>query len=167
MGDQTILVTHWNQDTCLELEIVCQRTIDLLFETLRCPFVFPGAGCIEAVILHRLPCLPKNAGLRRGVYHLIKSSNNYEKADLMTDLEYGHLWEPEKDHCQCGFISKGEQELSELIPLQPPHEEIFEEGTKLKPKRSQLVWPLFSKTVSGDMSVKQRIIVDHYVSKTS
>ena len=62
------------------------------------------------------------------MYHLIKPDNNFEKAELMTDIDYGHLWQPEKNHCQCGFLSKEEQALSELIPILPPHEEVYQNG---------------------------------------
>ena len=50
----------------------------------------------------------------------------------MTDLNYGHLWQPEKSHCQCGFLSKKEQESSELITLLPPNEEAYQTGLSKK-----------------------------------
>ena len=204
---------------------MCQRTIDLLFETLRHPYVYPGAGCIETVILNRLPkvwllcqiildlillyylnrksiktegwntiikskiffVLPNNKeyvcifvylqktknhhfvllffqlltnyGLRRGVYRLIKSNNGSEKSELLTDQEFGHLWQPDKNHCQCGLLSK--HQISHQIPLQS-HMGDHYQNQEIMQKLSKATCQLSEANTSAGL-----LIFDHYLSKIS
>ena len=216
---------------------MCQRTIDLLFETLRHPYVYPGAGCIETVILNRLPkvitcnygdldcqiildlislyylnpksiqtevwntiikskiffksrqfflpdikgyvCRPsnvstwlktivlccyffqlsKNYGLRRGIYRLIKSNNGCEKSELLTDQEFGHLWQPDKNHCQCGLLSK--HQISHQSPLRCHMGDDYQ-NQEIMQKLSKATCQF-----SEANTLARLLIFDHYLSKIS
>lgn len=100
-----------------------------------------------------------NYGLRRGVYRLIKSNNGCEKSELLTDQEFGHLWQPDKNHCQCGLLSK--HQISHQIPLQC-HMGDHYQNQEIMQKLSKATCLLSEANTSARL-----LIFDHYLSKIS
>ena len=100
-----------------------------------------------------------NYGLRRGVYRLIKSNNGSEKSELLTDQEFGHLWQPDKNHCQCGLLSK--HQISHQIPLQC-HTGDHYQNQEILQKLSKAACQLSDANTSARL-----LIFDHYLSKIS
>ena len=80
-----------------------------------------------------------------------------DKIDLLTDQNYGHLWQPERNHCQCGLLSKQQITNHVWIPIQQQHtRELVYKNEKIRPS-STLQWPYEAK----------HVIVDSYLSKLS
>ena len=81
-----------------------------------------------------------------------------DKIDLLTDQDYGHLWQPEKKHCQCGLLSKQQISSNHVwIPLQQQHREMYKNEKILRPSLTKVQWPNEAK----------HVIVDNYLSKFS
>ena len=92
--------------------------MDLLFDSVRKPYVLPGAGCIETIIYNKMSKVDTN-GFLNGLQHLIFATlqENPMTIDLLTDNVYGHLWKDSSAvHCQCGLISNSKVEKFLAFP---------------------------------------------------
>ena len=103
--------------------------------------------------------LSKNYGLRRGIYRLIKSNNGCEKSELLTDQEFGHLWQPDKNYCQCGLLSK--HQISHQSPLRC-HMGDHYQNQEIMQKLSKATCQFSEANTSARL-----LIFDHYLSKIS
>lgn len=138
----TLLFHSDNEESSDELETTYQRSLALLFDIVRKPYVLPGAGCFESILWHN----SKDSSLKICLQHLMSAIHHCPFEEFYTDQIYGHLWLT-SEQCCCGIISQNQPKFN------LKH---FQSSTSNKPQRCQLLKP-----------VSSTLVLDHYESKVA
>lgn len=112
----TLLVHHWNEDAIEEQKIIYKQCMEALYCILRQPFLVPGAGCLESLLIRDLSrvhgsfCAGMTTSLMRQIAarkgHIFGNGQILKSDfDPLSDDLYGHLWY-NLDHCECGLVKK-------------------------------------------------------------